>query len=425
MAGYIPRVVDLELNSLLADAPALALEGPKAVGKTETLRRRAATTYLLDDVSVRNALEAAPNQLADAAPPVLLDEWQRLPLVWDLVRRHVDADPRGSRFLLSGSAAPLEAPVHSGAGRIITLRMRPLSLFERQMSNAHISLEDLLTGVKPSISGSSAATLGDYLLELVASGFPAIRNAPARVRDELLDGYLERLAQRDFPDQGHRLRRPDALKAWLRAYAAATATTASYSSILDAATPGEGEKPARGTTEAFRSVLTELFVLDPLGAWAPAGSHLQRLGRAPAHHLADPALAARLLGLSKAALLRGQQAGPISLRDGNLLGRLFESLVVQSVRVYAQANRARVYFLRTSRGDHEVDIIVERSDGRVVAMEVKLTSNVTDEDVKHLRWLGREIGEELLDAVVITPGQFAYRRPPDMIAVIPAAMLAP
>lgn len=161
MAGYIPRVVDLELNSLLADAPALALEGPKAVGKTETLRRRAATTYLLDDVSVRNALEAAPNQLADAAPPVLLDEWQRLPLVWDLVRRHVDADPRGSRFLLSGSAAPLEAPVHSGAGRIITLRMRPLSLFERQMSNAHISLEDLLTGVKPSISGSSAATLGD------------------------------------------------------------------------------------------------------------------------------------------------------------------------------------------------------------------------------------------------------------------------
>lgn len=195
--------------------------------------------------------------------------------------------------------------------------------------------------------------------------------------------------------------------------------------ILEAATPGDGEKPARGTTRAYGNVLDALFILDPLTAWAPAGSQLRRLAQAPAHHLVDPALAVRLLGLSEASLLRGQQAGPLLLRDGNLLGRLFESLVVQSVRVYAQANRARVYFLRTSRGDHEIDMIVERGDGRVVAIEVKLTRDVTDEDVKHLRWPCREIGEELLDAAVITPGQFAYRRPSDGIAVIPAAMLGP
>lgn len=425
MSNYLPRVVDLELDQLLEGAPAIALEGPKATGKTETLSRRAATIYPLDDASVRTAIEAAPNQLADAPPPVLLDEWQRLPLVWDLVRRRVDADPIGSRFLLSGSAAPIETPVHSGAGRIITLRMRPLSLFERQLSDSHFSLGDLLTGEKPDVSGKGTLTLGDYLRELVASGFPAIRSAPVRAREDLLDGYLDRIAQRDFAEQGYQLRRPNALKAWMRAYAAAIATTASYNRILDAATPGDAEKPARGTTEAYRNVLDELFILDPLTAWTPAATPLRRLGRAPAHHLADPALAARLLGLSEAALLRGQQAGPLPLRDGNLLGRLFESLVVQSVRVYAQAARARVYFLRTSRGDHEVDIIVERSDGRVVAIEVKLTPNVTEEDVKHLRWLGGEIGEELLDAVVVTPGQFAYRRPSDRIAVIPAAMLGP
>lgn len=425
MPSYLSRIVDLELDELLEHAPAIALEGPKAVGKTATLSRRAATSYLLDEASVRTALEAAPNQLAEAEPPVLLDEWQRLPLVWDLVRRRVDADPMRSRFLLSGSAAPITAPTHSGAGRIITLRMRPLSLFERRRPDVHISLEDLLTGEKPDVTGRSALSLGDYLHELVASGFPGIRRAAARSREDLLDGYLERIAQRDFPDQGYQLRRPNALKAWMRAYAAATATTTAYNRILDAATPGDADKPARGTTEAYRNVLDELFILDPLTAWAPAGNQLRRLGQAPEHHLVDPALAARLLGLSEAALLRGQQAGPVSLRDGNLLGRLFESLIVQSVRVYAQAARAKVYFLRTSRGDHEVDIIVERSDGRVVAIEVKLTPNVTDEDVVHLRWLGREIGDELLDAAVITPGQFAYRRPSDGIAVIPASMLGP
>lgn len=79
--------MDLELDELIGNAPAIALEGPKAVGKTETLSRRAATIYRLDDASVRTAVEAAPDQLAGAAPPVLLDEWQRLPLVWDRVRR--------------------------------------------------------------------------------------------------------------------------------------------------------------------------------------------------------------------------------------------------------------------------------------------------------------------------------------------------
>ena len=129
--------------------------------------------------------------------------------------------------------------------------------------------------------------------------------------------------------------------------------------------------------------------------------------------------------IPETALLRGQQAGPISLRDGNLLGRLFESFVLQSIRVYAQAAQASVYYLRSSSGDREVDIIVERDDGRVIAIEVKLTPNIHEDDVKHLLWLRREIGEELLDAVVVTPGQFAYRRKADGIAVVPAAMLGP
>ena len=101
---------------------------------------------------------------------------------------------------------------------------------------------------------------------------------------------------------------------------------------------------------------------------------------------------------------------------------MFESLVALSVRVYAQANRARVAHLRTHSGEHEVDLIVERRDGRVVALEVKLSATVRDRDVRHLRWLADRLGSDLLDAAVITTGREAYRRR-DGIGVIPAALL--
>ena len=140
------------------------------------------------------------------------------------------------------------------------------------------------------------------------------------------------------------------------------------------------------------------------------------------HQLADPALAARLLGVGVDRLIDGADSGYAIPRDGTLLGALFESLVSLSVRVYAQANEARVSHLRTRGGEHEIDLIVERDDGRVVALEVKLSALVGSEDVRHLRWLAERMGADLLDAAVITTGSEAYRRA-DGIAVIPAALL--
>jgi predicted AAA+ superfamily ATPase len=278
------------------------------------------------------------------------------------------------------------------------------------------------TGKHPPLGITTTLGLPDYVEEIVASGFPAIRRTSPRVRRALLDGYLERIVQRDFPEQGYVVRRPEALLAWMRACAAATATTTSYNRKLDAATPGEADKPARGTTEAYRTVLSNLWILDPLPAWLPTRNMLQRLAQAPKHQLADPALAARLLGVGADALLQGEEAGPVLLRDGGLLGRLFESLVTLSVRVYAQASEAHVYHLRTRNGDREIDLIIERDDGRVIAIEVKFSPVVTDDDVKHLHWLHEQIGDDLLDAIIITTGKDAYRRQ-DGIGVIPAAGL--
>jgi uncharacterized protein len=421
---YLPRVLDVELDELMSGAPAIAIDGPKGVGKTATCLRRAATVYPLDDATQRALLEADPGRLDRDPQPILVDEWQRFPAAWDLVRRSVDAAPTPGRFLLTGSAAPIEAPVHSGAGRIVSLRMRPLTLSERGIERPTVSLEELLAGGRPALYGSTTVDLVGYADEIVRSGFPAIRGAGPRARRALLDGYIERIVQRDFADQGRPIRRPETLRGWLRAYAAATATTASYQVLLEAATPGEAEKPAKSTTIAYRDVLAQLWLIEPQPAWLPTRNLLHRLGQAPKHHLADPALAARLIGADTNALLAGRDPGPERLRDGDLFGRLFESLVTLGVRVFAQAAEARVFHLRTRNGDHETDIIVERDDGRVVALEVKLSPSVTERDVSHLHWLGNRLGSDLLDAAVITTGREAYRRP-DGIAVVPAALLGP
>jgi predicted AAA+ superfamily ATPase len=193
-----------------------------------------------------------------------------------------------------------------------------------------------------------------------------------------------------------------------------------------------GGSPSHVTARQYREVLERLWLLDPVEGWAPTFNRLVRVQQLPRHHLADPALAARLLGVDEAELLRGRQSplfdgsmpvtGRWRPRDGTLLGQLFESLVTQSVRVYAQHGEARVGHLRMHDGRHEIDLIVERADGRVVAIEVKLAQVVDDDDVRHLQWLRQQLGDDVLDLVVITTGGQAYRRT-DGVAVVPAGLL--
>lgn len=421
--AYWPRVVDGELDELLEGLPAIALEGPKAVGKTETALRRAATVYRLDDGAERAIAQADMSRLLQGEPPVLIDEWQRLPESFDRVRRAVDAGAMPGSFLLTGSAAPTVPPTHSGAGRVVLLRMRPMTLAERALTTPTVSLGELLAGERPPIAGESAVDLEGYVHEILASGFPGLRGLSDRLSRVQLDGYIDRIIDRDFDELGRQVRRPATLRRWMQAYAAATATTTSLEKIRRAASSGQGTAPTRATTQPYRDVLERLWILDPVPAWLPTRSRLNRLSAPPKHHLADPALAARLLGVSADSLLGARALGPPIPREGTLLGALFESLVTLSARVYAQAADAQTSHLRTWSGDREIDLIIERGQ-RILALEVKLGQIPDAHAVRNLLWLQAEIGEELADAAVITTGQNAYRRQ-DGIAVIPAALLGP
>jgi predicted AAA+ superfamily ATPase len=420
----MPRVLDRELDELLDALPAVAIEGAKGVGKTSTALRRAATVRQLDDPAQRGIAEADPARILRGEAPVLIDEWQRVPVVWDLIRRAVDRDHRPGRFILTGSAAPVDTPSHSGAGRIVSIRMRPLSLAERGIATPTVSLAALLSGERPQIAGTSDVGLEAYVEEIVRSGFPGMRHLSGRPLRAQLDSYLRRLAERDFPEMGHAIRKPDALMRWMRAYAAAISTTTSFEAIRAAATSDRGNKPAKTTTKPYTDVLERLWVLDRVDAWLPTHNMLSRLSAPPKHHLVDPALATRLLATGAGALLEGREPAPRIQRQGTFLGALFESLVTQAVRVYAQAAEAEVRHLRTYGGDHEIDLVVIRDDGRVLAIEIKLGQTVTDDDVRHLRWLLDRIGHDLADAIVITTGPDAYRRA-DGIAVVPAVLLGP
>lgn len=358
-----------------------------------------------------------PEALAQQFPgsdAIFLDEWQHLPQVWNSVRHAVDAGARPGQFLLAGSATPVDASdTHSGAGRIISLRMRPMGLHERQIENPTVSFQALLEGNgEASVRGTTHLNATDYANEIMRSGFPGIRNLPPRMRRAQINSYLTRIIDRDLPEAGFGPRNPHQLRRWLESYAAASSTTTTYTKLLDATTSGDGHQPTKATTLAYREHLTRIWMLDSVPGWSPRHSPLHRLTTSPKHYLADPALAAALLGETADHLLRPE----------GMMGQLFEALTALTVQVLAQLCEARVFHLRTEGGNHEIDLIVETPDKRVLAIESKTAAVATDEHAKHLNWLAQQWPERVIDRLIVNTGKQAYRRP-DGVAVVPLALL--
>lgn len=191
--GYRRRVLDNELDELMKGVPAIAVEGPRAVGKTRTGVERAATIYRLDTAATRAVIDADPARVTQGVRPVLIDEWQLKPETWDAVRTSVDADRTPGQFLLTGSAAPEQPPTHTGAARIVSVRMRPMTLAERGVAVPTVSLSRLLRGDRPRVEGATDVGADRYAHEILASGLPALRDLPPRAVRAHLDGYIARV----------------------------------------------------------------------------------------------------------------------------------------------------------------------------------------------------------------------------------------
>ena len=422
------RLMEPYLQTLMQEFPAIAVEGLKGVGKTVSTKKLATTVFELDRPKDFDQVTNIANLLLSEPTPVLIDEWQRVPSVWDIVRRAVDDDAKPGTFLLTGSTANTDTNIHSGAGRIIRRRMYPLSFAERELAEPTVSIKDMFSVSKSfelGISGTTDFSPSQYIVEIAASGLPEFRRLSIENRNITFESYFENMLSHEFIQQGIRLRQPATLLRWLRAYAAAISTDAGYNEILDVSTAGEGNKPAAKTTIAYREALENLWLVDELQPWTGGEAYFSGLKMSPKHYLADPAFAVYLLGLDE-KIMTGTSGWPnlaerFDAKYGSILGRLFEALVHLSLNTYVTVNNAKLYYLKTYKGDHEIDFILQKGS-KVIACEVKFSPTAAPSDGRHLKWLRDKLGNDCCDAMIITTGSVAYRRN-DGIAVIPAALL--
>lgn len=410
--------MDEELSLRLRSAGAVLIEGPKACGKTRTALQVAGSVHRLDaDEMARRAAEVAPQQLFTTAPPIVLDEWQLFPHLWDLVRHEVDArNPERGQFVLTGSATPEDGVRrHSGAGRFAVLPMRPLSLFESGHSDGPVSLGALFDGADAN-AWDPGLTVPDLIERIVVGGWPGLLESDVEDAARSNRNYLAHIAHTDVPALGSP-RNPDNVSRTIQALARSTGGEVAVTTL--AKDVGTDRAVSREAVYGYLDALQRLRITDDVPAWAPHMRSRTPLRKQPKRFLVDPALAV--------AALRG---GPRQLlADLNATGHFFECLAVRDLRAYSQPLDGEIHHWRDNN-QHEVDLVLELADGRWAAFEVKLTQR--DESVETaarqlLSFAEKvdtvKVGEPAFLAVLTGTG-IGYRRT-DGVQVIPIGALGP
>lgn len=420
---YEKRLIDSILKECVNELPAILLEGAKAVGKTETCKQLASTEYSMDNAAQRELLQNNPDIILQNAKPVLIDEWQLAPSLWSYVRHAVDDGLPNGSVLFTGSSIRVNSRVHSGAGRIIRLKLRPYSIEERNLSDSYIRIADLFNfDSKATVNGETDKTLVDYLDEIYRSGFPGIRNKPERIRKVLLKSYVTNIAEHEFEENGFKILNPHSLLAWMRIYAASIGTETKQRTLINAATASDAI-PSAPTVSKYREALEILDITDEVQPFLPMEKIYGNLAKGTKHFMLDPAIALSLLGVEKDELIDYQVPKYVSKFHQTLTGQLIESFVYQSLVVYADVNDAQLSYYRNSRGTREIDFILQKGH-RLILFEVKTNPDVKDSYVRHLNWFEDEIGDEFkVTKVLLNTGRYAYTRQEDHVHVIPLALL--
>ncbi len=416
MPTYLPRVADDELARRLRTVGAVLIEGPKACGKTATASRVARTAFHLDeDDAARTAVQLAPGRLFDNPTPILFDEWQVEPRIWNRVRRQVDERQGRGLYVLTGSATPNDdAHRHSGAGRFGTIHMRPMSLFESGHSTGDVSLGALLDG--NSATGAGADLDYEALVRrIVVGGWPSLLGADESTARQWLRDYLSQIVEIDVQTLGTR-RDPRNLRRLLASLARSVGQAVKATDLAQDV-GGDSGPVAKQTLTAYLDALHRLHLTDDSEAWQPHVRSRARLRTAPVRYFVDPSLGPAALDIGSEELMA----------DPRALGFHFEALVIRDLRIYAQLLDGIVSSWRDSNGN-EVDAIVTAPGRRWGAFEIKLNPDAVDSTAASLLRFADTVdtsvhGEPAVLGVITSTG-YAGRRP-DGVHVIPVTALAP
>jgi predicted AAA+ superfamily ATPase len=418
--GYIQRLADGIISDYMNVFGAVSVEGPKWCGKTWTTLNHANTVfYVLRTEGGYSALEAVrinPAIALEGEPPVAIDEWQEAPGVWDAVRQDVDEDGVRGKYLLTGSVIKKGAgkrPVHSGAGRIGTVRMRPMSLFESGDSDGKVSLREMFRGVD---FEAFLKPVDLRLLTFLATrgGWPGNLSATEKNAGLLGREYLRLISTSDISESDDTVRDAEKVMLVLRALARNISSDVSNAAIQRDIQNG-AHQVSTPTISAYIDSLKRLFVLDELPGWSPAIRSKARIRQAPKRIFADPSLAVAALRVSMRKLAL----------DTSSFGYIFESMCLRDLLVYAETSGAEVYHYKDDSG-LEVDAVIETEDGAYGAFEVKLNPERIPEGLTTLNRFKRKMAGRGADTpeclAVITGGGPAQRRE-DGIYIVPITSL--
>lgn len=359
---YKERISDQELKRKLNASGAVLVRGTKACGKTESAKQEAKSILNVDrDEQVPVLMDTAPKRLLIGDTPRLIDEWQAQPKLWDYVRHEIDERQRTGQFILTGSSNPEESvKMHSGAGRFTIVDMRTMSWQEMGYSSGKISMQALFEGCKVDVHDEPTDL--EFIVEkMIIGGFPALLNKSMAQASDVNRAYVELLAEVDMSRVSDVRRVPVKVRSLLRSLARNTATIVEISTLEKDIRQVDSSDISRPTIYDYLDALDRLMIVEDQPAWNTHIRSSASLQKSVKRHFTDVCLAIAILGLDKKALLN----------DLKYTGFLFESLVTHELRVYAQANDAKVYHYRDSSG-LEVDSIVQKYNGDWSAFEIKL-----------------------------------------------------
>lgn len=414
---YRARVVDSELKTLLKFSGAVLIEGPKAVGKTETANRLAKSRVYLDiDKDAQTLAKIDPALLLTGPAPLLIDEWQMVPEIWNHVRREVDHRQIFGQFILTGSATPADDMTrHSGAGRFSRLRMRPMTLYEMGQSSGDISIAALFGGDEPKAT-DSGMTLKNLIDRICIGGWPNFIVLDVNEAMEVMRSYLNEIIRTDIFLLSGKTHDPVRLERVIQSLARNIGTAVRVETIVKDTSGSEGQID-RQTITRYLHTLEQLMITEDLPAWKPELRSRASLRTTSTRYFVDPSLAVAALKASPGKLMK----------DPKFLGFLFESLVVRDLRVFMQNLGGTLSHYRDSE-DLEVDVILENDEDKWAAIEVKLGSGQVDEAAANLLKFVAKVNTDRLGSptflAVITATGYGYKRQ-DGVYVLPIGSLKP